>query len=78
MTATTTYKSFQGFVLFHFPPMAAESFLPRAHSGQVEAFGEPTEVDVHREVDAHASVAKFSPTASVEAISFFDQRLSTD
>ena len=44
-------------------------------SGQVEASGKPTEVDVHREVDAHATVAKFSPTPSVHAVAYFDPKI---
>ena len=55
----------------------AKSVLLRA-SGQVEAGGEPTEVDVHREVDAHARVAIFSSTPSVHAIACFDQRSLMD
>ena len=51
----------------------AKSVLLRA-SRQVEAGGKPTEVDVHREVDAHATVAIFSPTPSVHAIACIDQR----
>ena len=55
----------------------AKSVLLRA-SGQVEAGGEPTEVDVDREVDAHASVAILSSTPSVHAVACFDQRSFTD
>jgi len=56
----------------HIPPMPAKLSLlfPRT-SGQVEGGGEPAEVKVFdREVDADATVAKFSPTTSVNAVAF--------
>ena len=72
VAAATAYTAgFKGLVLFHFPPVAAESVLPRAHRRQVEAGVKPAEVDVLREVDAHATVAKFLPTPSVHAIAYF-------